>query len=187
MSNQKKFGNNWEREIYLDEASIGDRARTRYAWAASFIPDNSTVLDIGCSTGFGRSLLPKNIHYTGLDKDSKSIELAEEHYPGNVFVCSGIEEFVLPRYGTIIAFEFLEHVENGAVLAQTLKQHCNQLICSVPYNELPGLWGKHHVLHNLMEDNFPDFEYKYVSFKGNLLDKPVNHTGKNLMLMRWVR
>ena len=57
----------------------------------------------------------------------------------------------------------------------------------VPY----GIWGHHHVLHNLSQADFPGFEYKYIVAKegtlnGTLEDQPKEGS-INLQLMKWER
>lgn len=176
MSVQDIYGNNYERNVYLRGEEVEPRVRHRYEWASQFA--HGKILDIGCSTGFGTQFLTKNVTYCGLDKDPQIIELAKENFgSGNIsFVC---EEFTFgaiqkTNWDTIIAFEFLEHLSEGVMVAQFLKKYCKTLLCSVPYNEEPGFWGPHHLLHNLTERNFPGFEYDLNA---------VESTG--LMLMRW--
>jgi 2-polyprenyl-3-methyl-5-hydroxy-6-metoxy-1,4-benzoquinol methylase len=186
---QDKYGNNWEREVYLDKETIGSRAYSRYNWASKYIKENDSVLDIGCSTGFGTTLLPANINYTGVDYDVDAIILANRHFGDgrHKFINSDIKNYRIPFFDAIIAFEFIEHISFGITFAQFLKTSCNKLFCSVPYNETKGLWGPHHVLHGLIENDFPCFEYTYMTIDGELIEKPIAYDGSNLMLLKWER
>jgi hypothetical protein len=91
----------------------------------------------------------------------------------------------LGDYDTIIAFEVIEHLDNGLELVEKLKDYCKCLIISVPYAEPPGFWGKHHKLHFLTESMFKDFEIKYMKEDGEILDKPFGGEFY-LMLMKWM-
>lgn len=186
MNNQEIFGNNYERSVYLKGEQLEPRIIARYDFAKDNLFGNK-VLEIGCSAGYGASVLPKDICYTGIDYNAPIIEIATREFgDGNhTFIHTKVQDFDLGFYDTIIAFEFLEHVDFGVALAQVLKQHCSNLICSVPYNEPKGFWGEHHVLHELTEKDFPDFDYSYISFDGELLDQPIAFDGTNLMLMKW--
>ena len=91
------------------------------------------------------------------------------------------------RYDTIIAFEILEYIGNGLEVAQQLKQFCNRLIVTVPYNESPGAFNSRHVLYNLTILNFSEFQpIALIDKEGNFyyhdnLDWSVEHN----FLMTW--
>ena len=96
----------------------------------------------------------------------------------------------LAKFDTIIAFEVIEHLDNGLELVERLKQHTKRLLITVPWNEPPGFWGEHHKLHGLNETNFPGFEFNYIDQHGRISDLPVaisqdNHF--NLMIARFDR
>jgi 2-polyprenyl-3-methyl-5-hydroxy-6-metoxy-1,4-benzoquinol methylase len=185
-----KYGNHFERNVYLKGEKLDARAALRYAIASAYIEEGMNVLDIGCSNGYGSALLTSKINYTGIDYDANIITLANELFAddNHSFVCCKAQEFPMTkRYDVIIAYEFLEHITDGVAFAQELKKHCNHLFCSVPYNEKPGFWGEHHVIHRLIEKDFPGFSYNYISFEGTLLDAPEYIDGSNLMLLHWSR
>jgi SAM-dependent methyltransferase len=183
------YGNNFERNVYVQGEPLDTRAALRYTIAGSFIKEGMKVLDIGCSSGFGSTLLPKNIIYHGVDYDANIIQLAKENFgdDNHTFEQADMASYSIGTYDVIIAYEFLEHITFGIPFAQMLKTRCDRLFCSVPYNETPGFWGPFHVLHKLTEKDFPDFDYFYISFEGALIDAPQYDDGSNLMLMKWRR
>lgn len=193
-NHQWKLGNNCERAVIAkkDDLTIFKREYARYKWAADRIKENDKILEIGCSSGYGVQLFPKNIEYTGLDYCEDVLKFARENFGDehHKFVVGDItKEFfgkqVDDFYDVIIAFEVLEHIDSGKELAQELKKHCNKLLITTPFNEVPGLWGQHHKLHNLQEYDFPDFNRVYVSDDGRIIDKPERFDGMNLLLMEW--
>ena len=121
--------NNYERAVFLKGDPVFPREATRYLWANRNLKENllgQNVLEIGCSTGYGSQFLPNNINYMGLDYDPIIIEVAREQEWGlnTSFTNADINTYPLAQYDTIIAFELIEHLDNGLEIAQKLKKHC---------------------------------------------------------------
>lgn len=187
---KEKLNNNFERAIFLKGDHIDPRESARYTWAADNVV-GSTILEIGCSTGYGSQFFP-GMSYIGLDYDKLSIEVAQEQKWGSncTFMHADINRYPLIQYDTIIAFEVIEHLDNGLEIAQMLKKHCKRLMISVPWNEPPGFWGEHHKLHMLNESHLLGFTFAYVNEAGNILSVPEPITTKNnfnLMLGMWTK
>lgn len=184
-----RLTNNYERAVFLKGDPILPRESARYLWANKNL-FGKKILEIGCSTGYGIQFLPPDIKYTGLDYDEIIIQVANEQLwnENTAFIYANINEFNLEQYDTIIAFEIIEHIDNGLELAQKLKKHCKRLLLTVPHNEPEGFWGSHHKLHELNESHLPGFKFQYVNEKGYVSDSPaeLNDSNKcNLMLCRW--
>ncbi len=185
------LSNNYERAVFLKGDPVYPREATRYLWANRNLLGKN-ILEIGCSTGYGSQFLPNNISYLGLDYDPIIIQVAhEQQWNENIsFAYADINTFSLKQYDTIIAFEIIEHIDNGLEIAQKLKQHCNRLLLTTPHNEPKGFWGEHHKLHGLNESHFPDFKFNYINEHGYIAEKPqaINDKNRcNLMIMRWDR
>ena len=186
-----KLTNNYERAVFLKNDPVLPREASRYIWANRNLRGKK-ILEIGCSTGFGTQFLPNDIEYLGLDYDPIIIDVAhDQNWGDNVkFSCTDINQMELAKFDTIIAFEVIEHLDNGLELVERLKQHTKRLLITVPWNEPPGFWGEHHKLHGLNETNFPGFEFNYIDQHGRISDLPVaisqdNHF--NLMIARFDR
>jgi SAM-dependent methyltransferase len=185
--------NNYERAVFLKGDPVYPREATRYLWANRNLKENllgQSVLEIGCSTGYGSQFLPNNIKYLGLDYDPIIIQVAKEQQwnENTSFVYADINTYPLEQYDTIIAFELIEHIDNGLEIAQKLKKHCKRLLLTTPHNEPPGFWGEHHKLHGLNESHFPGFKFEYINEHGYILEKPQDISDQNkfnLMIMRW--
>jgi len=174
--------NNFERYVAIKGEEVQPREKGRYLWAASRTVGKS-VLEIGCSNGYGAQFFGDEIDYLGLDYDEMSVVVAREEGWGDnkKFIQADINTFELGQYDTIVAMEVIEHLDNGKEIAQKLKAHCGRLLITVPYRETPGFWGEHHRLHMLDESDFPGFTYKFMGEHGEIGDVPFE--GKmNLML-----
>ena len=191
--NQYRFllSNNYERAVFLKGDPVLPREATRYLWANRHLLGKN-ILEIGCSTGYGSQFLPNNINYIGLDYDPIIIGVAHEQEWGlnASFSLADINTYPLAQYDTIIAFELIEHLDNGLEIAQKLKKHCKRLLLTTPHNEPVGFWGEHHKLHGLNESHFEGFQFNYINEHGYITEKPqvINEQNKcNLMIMKWDR
>jgi GT2 family glycosyltransferase len=185
-----RLSNFWERAVFLKGDQVFPREVTRYEWAAKNLIGNS-VFELGCTNGYGRQFFPENINYIGLDYDPIIVDVAKEqgwHGANNTFVSGDINEFILGQYDTIVAFEVIEHIDNGLEIVEKFKKHCKRLLITVPMNEPPGFWGPHHKLHGLNERHFPGFEFNYINEQGEISDVPHDITTSNpcnLMICKW--
>ena len=188
MDLQEALGNHFERPVITATEDLKEnrkREYSRYSWAASNMVGVS-VLDIGCSSGFGYRIFSEikpGVNYKGIDYDAKIVEFARSQF-GDRFEQGDINTYSPGHRDTIVAFEVIEHVDRGREIAQELKNHCDQLFLTVPYNEQPGFWGEHHKLHRLTQADFPGFEYAFMNNQGEISyvpwDDPIC-----LMLMSW--
>jgi len=184
-NHQWRLGNCCERAVISKDDPVPPREHSRYSWARKNIVGKK-ILEIGCSSGYGWRYLKDipNIEYLGIDIDKDVIEFAKENF-GDNFKVADINTFNFEQYDTIIAFEVLEHLDNGKELAQKLKQHCKCLLATAPYKEIKGKWGIHHKLHQLTESDFPEFDIKYILLDGEISSNPDRFDGMNLLLMKW--
>ena len=184
-----ELSNNFERAVFLKGDPVFPREATRYIWANEHLLGKN-ILEIGCSTGYGIQFLPNDIIYTGMDYDERIIKTAYEQNwrKRTTFVHADINQIQLLQHDTIIAFEVIEHLDNGLEVVEKLKKHCKRLLITVPWNEPKGFWGEHHKLHGLLEFDFPDFHINYINEHGYISKdpEPISPTNScNLMIMRW--
>jgi glycosyltransferase involved in cell wall biosynthesis len=177
--------NNFERYLAIKGEEVLPREKARYQWASSKVVGD-TLLEIGCSNGYGSQFFGDEIGYLGIDYDKEIIEVARDEGWGNnkKFVHADINTYELQQYDTIVAMEVIEHLDNGLEIAQKLKKHCKRLLITVPYMETPGFWGEHHKLHMLNETHLgADFKFNFLSEDGVISSTP--HEGMNLMLCEY--
>ena len=184
-----RLSNNYERAVFLKGDEVFPRETQRYEFAGKNVLPGS-VLEIGCSTGYGYQFL-QSLAYIGLDYDPIIVDVAkEQQWSDNAtFYQADINTYELGQYTNIIAFEVIEHLDNGLEIVEKLKQHCKRLLITVPHNEPKGFWGEHHKLHGLTEKDFPGFTFSYISHDGTISDRmqAVNaaNNPSNLMICRW--
>ena len=176
-----KLSNNFERAVFLKGDVVFPRETQRYEWAAKNLLDGS-IFELGCTTGYGIQYLPTKHGYLGLDYDPIIVNVAQQQQWAKTarFVSADINVFELDFYTNIIAFEVIEHLDNGLEVVEKLKAHCKRLLITVPWNEPKGFWGEHHKLHGLNESHFPGFEFEYISHAGNISSLPQAIDANNL-------
>jgi SAM-dependent methyltransferase len=184
-----RLTNNYERAVFLKGDPVFPREATRYIWANQNILDQE-IVEIGCSTGYGSQFFSPVDEYIGLDYDPIIISVANEQQWGKFrsFIHADINTYNLEFCKTIVAFEVIEHLDNGLEIVEKLKTKCKRLLISVPHNEPKGFWGEHHKLHGLNESNFPGFTFNYINEHGKVSEtmEPVSENNRcNLMLCRW--
>lgn len=184
-----RLSNYWERAVFLKGDMVYPREVTRYNWAAQNLLGKK-VLEIGCTNGYGIQFFPKDIEYTGIDYDPIIVDVAKEQDWGYnaKFEWANINTYKLDQYDTIVAFEVIEHLDNGLEIVEKLKKHCKRLLITVPMNEPPGFWGPHHKIHGLNERHFPSFEFNYINEQGEISETPQQITESNpcnLMICKW--
>ena len=184
------LSNNYERAVFLKGDPVFPRETTRYEWAAKNLDDRTNVVEIGCSTGYGSQFFPNYYDYVGIDYDPIIVQVAKEQDWGftRAFTHADINNCDLGTAATIVAFEVIEHLDNGLEIVEMLKTKCHRLLISVPWNEPKGFWGEHHKLHGLNESHFPGFMFWYINHAGVLSAEPQAITPENpsnLMLCRW--
>jgi len=184
-----KLTNNYERAVFLKGDPVFPREHQRYQWAAKNLL-NGSIFELGCTTGYGVQYFPNNVDYLGLDYDPIIIDVAREQQWSDTarFVSADINVYKLDFYTNIIAFEVIEHLDNGLEIAQKLKKHCKRLLLTVPWNEPKGFWGEHHKLHGLNESHFQGFEFEYINEAGMISSQPEPITKDNrcnLMLCKY--
>jgi len=182
------LSNNYERAVFLKGDPVFPRETKRYQWANLNI-NGKYVLELGCSTGYGSQFL-ENVEYLGLDYDPIIVEVAKEQEwgYGKFFDWADINIYPLEQYDTIIAFEVIEHLDNGLEIVEKLKKHCKTLLITVPHNEPKGFWGEHHRLHGLTEEDFVGFKFNYINHNGEISDviqEVTPENPSNLMICRW--
>ncbi len=120
------------------------------------LPENSTILDIGCGTGAVIDLLSKKyeVHpnMIGLwkkqDVSAKAIEFCKNRGINNLF-CGSLENYPAKKkyFNLITAFDVLEHVEGEQEMLKQINNLLHEngfLLLTVP--AFPILWGNHDII-----------------------------------------
>lgn len=100
------------------------------------VPLVGPVLDLGCGTGIAARQLPPDMEYVGVDYAEERIRLARREQPGRAFLNYEVRTFLElgdQLWGTILAFELFEHLEDpAAVVDLALSKLDGCMVGSVP-------------------------------------------------------
>ncbi len=149
------------------------------------IPENSTVLDIGCGTGgFTRFL---NIQYNviGIDSSQIALDYCRKRGLSNLY-CGILDDFNFKNENIqiITLLDVIEHIENDVDILQKsydLLDNNGYIVITVPAYQ--WLWSNHDVLHRhyrrytkkrlveLMQGS--GFKVLYTSYFNTLLFLPA--------------
>lgn len=89
--------------------------RRRYERAMHYLAAHGkkSVLDIGCSAGYGSSLMNSGgFRVCGIDRNKKSIEMAKRRYPGIDFRVADGSSVMEKKYDAVVALDVIEHMDN---------------------------------------------------------------------------
>lgn len=116
-------------------------ALARYQFAKKFINRSKSVLDIGCGTGYGTSV----ISATGLDVDPEAISYARKHYPNTNFVVGSALKlpFADHKFDVVISFETIEHFPQTTKFLSEVKRVLRPkglFILSTPNGKISSLY-----------------------------------------------
>lgn len=114
---------NKERLDPLDSATGKNQAFIhiqRYQYAKKEV--SGLVLDIGCGFGYGSKILNKNSSVVSIDISGNALLYAKSKYPGPSYLRGDAQ--ILPFkdacFDSIVAFEVIEHVDNGTNLLKEI-------------------------------------------------------------------
>ncbi|MBI2613550.1 MAG: methyltransferase domain-containing protein [Candidatus Levybacteria bacterium] len=153
---------------------IFNRHLAAYKYAASYVDRKKSVLDLGCSDGYGSFLIAKISKETvALDIDKKTIEDARKKYSmanlkfvlGNALSLKWKNKFDI-----VVSFQVIEHIEDVNLYLHQIKKVLKKggiFILSTP-NRLLRLrngekpWNKFHI-HEFEKEELTSFLKKHFS------------------------
>jgi len=137
------------------------------------IPNNSTVLEVGCGDGrFIRNLTKVNntLKITGLDASDAGIYCCKDI--GCDLICCDILSYsVTDKYDYVLCFQTLEHFSNPDEVVEKLKSLGKNIIISVPNKELDKC-TEHLQFWDVTE--FEKYMNTYINGKAILIDSNQN-------------
>jgi SAM-dependent methyltransferase len=118
-------GDRWEapERGFVGHRDIIIQSRARYEFVASRV--HGSVLDVGCGRGYGFEIIaPRSNTQVGIDISMRFVMEAKLLFP-QIFVACGSGEalpFTDHCFESIIAFEVLEHAQNGQLFLEELRR-----------------------------------------------------------------
>ncbi len=135
----------------------------RYWWAAHEIPKGSTVLDLGCGTGYGSWYLSELGNFVvGMDPDTDTIKWAKEHFGTDKLSFTTSSEIPDPEeFDVVVCFEVIEHNPEPVldVIGTKLKQDGTLIISTA--NATPEAVREWLIDNNLVTVN-PTHKQEYT-------------------------
>jgi hypothetical protein len=151
LKNLVKRKTTWKDAEYFDEAW-----KNRIKQMAAFIPQNATVLDLGCGKEWLKEFLPYNCCYWGCDYVSRNYE---------TIICD-FNKYQFPNLQVDICFVSgcLEYVEDYSWFIQKITEVSNYCIisyCSIDY--FPNLKERtqRHWVNHLRNEELIDIFLKF--------------------------
>lgn len=144
------------------------------------IPEKIKILDIGFGTGYGCYLLSQipNVEIVGIDVAQECYDYATWKYQKNNIhyrIQLETEKFLQAnQFDYIVSRGVLEHIPNGINMTAHNAQYTKRALLSVPYKEKPG--NSHHLLLNISEDDFNNFQGDKEFFYEDLEGITYNHS-----------
>ena len=115
----------------------------KYTFVSTLVGNQSRVLDVGCSDGYGSSIISNaGVNtVTGGDISPKAVEYAKQHYTheGLNFLCFDATNLPFPSddFDVVVALEIIEHlpeIEQKKLLSECVRilRNGGLIICSTP-------------------------------------------------------
>lgn len=165
-----------------------------YSYAAKFVNEKNltTVLDIGCSNGYGYSIMKDEcpMEYSGIDILPDCVERSKDHFvPEGSIWCHDVEEWLkanTKQYDLILCFNVLDQLDNGLEIAQKLKSFCKYLMVTVPYKGVEqtdkGNYYGPSKLNNLNFLSFPGFDKYFLNDNGAIVKQATTDCLKMFLI-----
>ena len=124
--------------------------RARYSRVADILAANGmkSVLEIGCSVGFGSNLMrERDFSVRGIDSNPESIRTARRLYPGMDFRAADASGYREGRFDAVVALEVLEHIRDQRSAVRNWRSSLRKgglLIISTPNSRFSGCRNEYH-------------------------------------------
>lgn len=174
-ANRKNAAQGQYRTVETNWYKVADYIRFRYERALEQLPDDKTVVELGCGVGVGLAYLAANrpdLQFIGLELSAEAVSYGREHFGHlpNLQLRSfkTYEETVaaFPQGCFLVALEVLEHHNDEQLLMFKSKAmpRVDAAVFSVPYNQ-QNIEGTDHLqsfdIYSLFEI-FPGFEVTFI-------------------------
>jgi SAM-dependent methyltransferase len=149
----------------------------RYRWAAAVLAEMrcaGPILDVACGAGYGSYELSNHfpgLEVVGADYDKEAVSFARDRYkrPNLSFARLDLTQWEGQvgdrRFGCIISFDTLEHIEHREIMMQNIVEHLHPagiLLLSTPVraeNVLNPSWDHHEIEYSRV--SLHDFLRRY--------------------------
>jgi 2-polyprenyl-3-methyl-5-hydroxy-6-metoxy-1,4-benzoquinol methylase len=155
MSDRDKSLRSGERQVHEVLNGIEYWHKWRYEQAAQYCK-GKTVLDAGCGVGYGSAMISDVAKQVfSIDDSAEAIEFARQKWQAKniIYECHDFLMMHVFNVDVIIAFEFIEHIEDtDAVFGKFKSFNPSVIIVSVPHIKCPMGANKFHYRHYGMDE-----------------------------------
>lgn len=121
----------------------------KYGLIQHYLPVGSTVLDVGCGSGYGASMM-KSFGYfpTGVDLNQRTLKMAQHRKDIN-FICGAVEDLT-ETFNAVTSIDMIEHVhqpqQTPLVKAMIARLKPNGIfLIDTPFRRESANVSRHHV------------------------------------------
>lgn len=127
---QVSWGDHWSFNFRNDPKRLAF-VLSRYKFCAKIACRNATILELGCSSGIGATILGEQaVNYTGVDLDEQALRTAQASFspPKYTFLFDDFMGKVYGRFKTVISLDVVEHIhpEHEELYFQTVINNLDQ-------------------------------------------------------------
>lgn len=109
---QVSWGDHWSFNFRNDPKRLAF-VLSRYKFCAKMACKNASVLELGCSSGIGATILGEEaVSYTGVDLDKQALETAQKSFspPKYSFLFDDFMGKVYGKFTAVISLDVIEHI-----------------------------------------------------------------------------
>lgn len=127
----------------------------------SYLPQNATVLDLGCGTGepILRYFLDQRINVVGVDASTEMLKLAQENFPSQEFILQDMRKLDLEReFDAIISWHSFFHLpaDDQPAMFPLFAHHLNKdgiliFTSGSQHGEAWGMNGGENLFHGSLD------------------------------------
>lgn len=164
---------------------------SRYKFISKMAQENGTLIELGCSEGFGTVLLKENTSkVVGVDFDHRTVAWANAHYAeeGISFIEADILNANFGKYDTVVSLDVIEHIypENESSFLSTILNNLSEN--GVAIIGTPNITAERYASRNDQHVNLFDanrlkslFQSKFHNVFSFGMNDEVVHTGYSPM------
>ncbi|MEQ1724191.1 MAG: class I SAM-dependent methyltransferase, partial [Pseudobdellovibrio sp.] len=165
---QQRYQSLWAHLLY---SSLNYRQQYA-AFILNQIPDNSSVVEVGCGSGILYGLIEthKKIKYTGIDISAEAISIAQKKYPNSNWLCKPVDQIHGIKSDYFISAGLLDWLNDTEIAELIEKNEFKYHLHSFSIRK--NSWKNHvHSIFSYFTSFTKQISYKPRTFEKNNIQK----------------